>query len=169
MSAKENPESIASIVGGKQDLDGKLCIDDLNRVWKISQKHSGCSLNGDNVEACIPYWTCYFISLPGLKVIERDPGLGARKDDQPTLLEELLRLSVKNGDLLKDSRYRLLWVVKVSEYGLSLEGYDDNHWMPQKGLGVLSFGTLEKLSTEAQRQARKTEHRFENEALNNNQ
>lgn len=156
--AKEHPNSIASIVGDKASLDGKLCVDALNRVWKIVQKHSGCALNGENVEAHIPYWTCYFISLPGLKVIERDPGLSLKEQNEPTLLEELLRLSVKTGDLLKDEKYGLLWIVKVSEYGLSLEGYNDNHWMPQKGLGVLSFGRLDRLSTETQRQTRKTEY-----------
>lgn len=132
-------------------------IDSLNRVWKISQKHSGCELRGDNTDAVIPYWTSYFVSLPGLRVIEKDPGL-AWKKESPTLLEELLRLSVKHEDLLKDERFGLLWVAKVSEYGLSLDGYNDNHWMPQQSLGVLSFGQLTKLSTEAQRKARKLEH-----------
>lgn len=156
-NATKLKNSIASVVGGRRDLDGKLCIDNLNRVWKISQKHSGCELKGDNTDAVIPYWTSYFVSLPGLRVIEKDPGWGWKKES-PTLLEELLRLSVKHEDLLKDERFGLLWVAKVSEYGLSLDGYNDNHWMPQQSLGVLSFGQLTKLSTEAQRKARKLEH-----------
>lgn len=157
MAAKELKNSIASVVGGRRDLDGKLCIDGLNRVWKIAQNHSGCILKGENTEAVIPYWTCYFISLPNLRVIERSPGLGW-KEDKPTLLEELLRLSVKADDLLQDQRFGLLWIARVSEYGLSLEGYNDNHWIPMQSLGVLGFGTLTKLSTEEQRQSRKSEH-----------
>ena len=154
--AQNHPDSIASIVGGRYDFDGKSCVDSLNREWRIHRKHSGCSLEGRNVEAFIPYWTCYFISLPGLKVID-GPWAKSRLEDKPTLLEELLRLSAKNGDLVRDQEFELLWIVKVSEYGLSLEGYDDNHSMPQKGLGVLSFGRLERLSSETQRAARKLE------------
>ena len=146
MTAKEHPNSIASVVGGRLELDGKLCIDSLNRVWRITQKHSGCELNGENIEAIIPYWTSYFISLPGLRVVDRDEGF-VRSSERPTILEELLRLSVRSGDIVTDSRYGLRWVVRVSEYGLSLDGYDDNHSMPQKGLGVLSFGKFEKLET----------------------
>jgi len=62
-----------------------------------------------------------------------------------------MRLSSKHGDLVRDEANGLLWTVRVSEYGISLEGYDDNHWMPNKGLGVLSFGLIEHLSTAQQR------------------
>lgn len=157
MGAIERKDSIAAVVGGRPELDGALCVDSLNRVWKIIRQHSGCELKGSKHPAVIPYWTCYFIALPELRVIGRDPGLSWHKES-PTLLEELLRLSVTAGDLLKDQSFGLLWIVRVSEYGLSLEGYNDNHWMPQESLGVLGFGTLTRLSTEAQRKSRKLEH-----------
>ncbi|MEM8831076.1 MAG: hypothetical protein AAGE96_17220, partial [Cyanobacteria bacterium P01_G01_bin.19] len=62
-----------------------------------------------------------------------------------------LRLSVKNGDLIRDKANGLLWCVRVNENGISLDGYDDNHSMPTCSLGILSFGKLTKLSSQEQR------------------
>jgi hypothetical protein len=152
--ATNHPNSIAAIVGGRSSLDGKRCVDALNREWEIHTRHSGCDLEGKNVEAQIPYWTCYFIALDGLRLIE-NPWAKSRIDERPTLLEELLRLSAQHGDLFRDEKFGLLWLANVSEFGLSLTGYDDNHSMPQQGLGILSFGRLDRLSSQTQRDVRK--------------
>jgi len=151
--------SIASIVGGRRRFDGQRCVDACNREWKIHQKHSGCSLEGKNTSAFIPYWTCYYIELPGLKMGKYDPAKGT-KHESPTLLEELLRHSATHGDLFRDTTQGLLWIARVSEFGLSLEGYDDNHSMPMQSLGCLSFGILDKLNSEAQRKASKVEYQL---------
>lgn len=149
-------KSIASIVGDDGSLDGKFCIDDKNRIWNIKTRHSGCILEGNNTDAVIPYWTCYYIELPGLKVMPEFELL-PWAEDKPTLLEELLRLSVKKGDLIRDENNGLLWCVRVNENGISLEGYDANHSMPTCSLGILSFGKLTRLSTQEQRNNRKIE------------
>lgn len=152
--------TISKVLGDRPAYNNKYCIDRCNRTWKISQKHTGSILDGVNHEAHIPYWTSYFIELPGLRftgaeeVVVRELGR-----EKPTLLEELLRLSVQDGDLIRDEHNGLLWIVKVSEYGLSLDGYDDNHWLPSRSLGVLGFGELVRLSTKEQRDARRREHR----------
>ena len=148
--------SIASIVGDDRSLDGKSCVDACNREWIIHPKHSGCSLSGKNTEAFIPYWTCYYIELPGLRLGKQDYRAGTTYES-PSLLEELLRHATKDGDLFRDTTQGLLWVAHISEYGLQLNGYDDNHWLPMKSLSILSFGALTKLSSKAQRQARKLE------------
>ena len=151
-------KSIASIVGDDRKLHGKTCIDECNREWIISHKHSGCYLTGRNTEAFIPYWTCYYIELPGLR-LGRNTGQSI-KYQKPSLLEELLRHSAQHEDLFRDETQGLLWTSEVSEFGLSLRGYDDNHWLPVASLWVLSFGKLTKLSTKAQRQARKLERLY---------
>ena len=149
--------SIASIVGDRHRLDGRTCVDANNRHWEITHRHSGCILKGKNNQGLIPYWTCYYVELPGLRLIEGTTDYTGMIDPVPTLLEELLRLSAKDGDLFRDTGQGLLWVSRVSKCGLSLEGYDDNHWLPMKSLSVLGFGKLTKLSSKQQRDARKLE------------
>lgn len=127
----------------RSSIEGRLCKDGLDRVWKISERHSGFILKGKNTEAQIPYWTSYFLVLPNLELLpESSLGALSWKPQQPTLLEELLRLSVKRGDIVEDSQHWIKWVCKVGEYGLSLERYDDNGFIPQCSLGVLSLGHL---------------------------
>lgn len=127
----------------KESLEGRFCKDGLNRVWKISERHSGFILKGKNTEAQIPYWTSYFLTLPDLQLLPKS-NLGAYswKPQKPTLLEELLRLSVKHRDIVEDTQHWVKWECKVSEYGLSLERYDENGFIPQCSLGVLSLGHL---------------------------
>lgn len=153
-----NNKPVAQIVGDDYSLNGKLCIDDKNRVWEIKSRHSGCSLHGINTDAVIPYWTCYFLILPGLNLIETNPLLPL-EIIEPTILDELMRLSLKNKDLIKDESGRR-WLVKISEYGIQLNNYEDseNGVLPNCSLGFLSLGKLTKLSSENQRKARRTEY-----------
>lgn len=47
------------------------------------------------------------------------------------------------------------WAVNISEYGLSLQNYDDNGYMPNSSLGYISFGRLTKLSSKVEREAKR--------------
>lgn len=154
---KKEVTTIASVVGGQPALHEKLCIDSNNRLWTIIQRHSGCILRGKNTEIEIPYWTCYAIELKGLKLFNGDyQGKGPKLAAKPSLLEELLRLSAKDKDIIQDEQHGLLWGVKVSEHGLELQGFDDNHWLPMKSLGGLSFGELTRIRTGAEWNKRRT-------------
>lgn len=139
-------KKVAELVGGDfPETNKKHCIDKFNRIWHIKHRHSGAILTGVNHKAVIPYWTSYFVSLPELKLINLDDSKNIKIiPELPTLLSEIKRLKLSHDNIVKDRQHNLLWVIRFSsEDGLiSLDGYNDNHWLPASSLDILSFGGL---------------------------
>lgn len=128
-------------------------IDAMDRVWHVITNHSGFILNGLNHPAHIPYWSSYFLDLPGLRQYEGP--LPVAKIEPRTIAEVI----TAGGEGIYQDAAGIDWYATLctQSVGFELEMCRDNGWLPWKSCGVLWLPGFELRQTKAQMEARNLE------------
>lgn len=144
-------ETLAPIV--KYGTEANV-IDAFNRVWHVVTNHSGFILNGVNHEGHIPYWSSYFLSLPGVRLFVGDTHPEPRRE--PITISDVIE--AHGAGFYVDSQ-GIEWLAKlcVHSEGYELEQCADNAWLPWSGCKVLSLPGFQFMHSEQQYKNRLTE------------
>lgn len=132
-------------------------IDDFNRVWSVTTKHSGFILNGLNHKGHIPYWSSYKLNLPNLRLFD------GSDYPEPIAERQTLQQVIEAVGDANEARFvddaGIVWEAGSSDYteGYQIENIYDNDWLPWVTCGVIWLPGFKLLRTREQSKAIKKE------------